>query len=367
MSTSPVSLLDYSLEGVNLIRLSAELDTKDEFSSALAHELSHVFWPCENRVIAEGIALYFESLLAPNESFISSNHSALNIVQKYPHDLPSLDILLSSSFSNDIFFTENTNSSDEQLLIYNIAFLLIAQFVDVNGVKRISSLAHAINVAENGKEVHTFLSFFDDKLPSFLNGPSNVMDRQEQCLDLSQIESVLREDRVGNEQKAFDKYYTAVEANYSKNSKNAEVCILKIRLLLVKLYKQISERKTVHNLSLCLVEELINRLDASKYAKERSFFLAKNTLIRLVTSRNALEMTKLRPVIEAYFLQSLGEHQFETEACIDYAKFELATPKVAGRDLNKAKDLYLRIMHDSRYQKEIDKLKNDIDKELLCA
>ncbi|VEL95351.1 hypothetical protein ALT761_00303 [Alteromonas sp. 76-1] len=360
ITQAPVSLLDYSIKGLSHIKLSGNLDTPEKFSAAIAHELSHVFWPCKNRVLSEGIALFYECLLSPREAYISSHEKAFSYIDKYSGIIPSIESLLSNSFKNDVFFTDNTSSSDEQFLIYNLAYLLIHDFLTDSNSKDVNALINQINENDDEQAFTVFSTFFKKPLTRFVQPQAIPVKNKKNYISLEQIESRIRRDRLSNEHISFDEYYDDIVADAANSDKNGDLVSIQIRLLLVKLFEHASNRKKIDLISLGLIENLTTSLPPSKFSLEQSYFKAKTKLLRLLVSTDTMEKFSLLSEVDELFKKSLGEHSLKTEAHIDYAKFELAAPATFGRDLQKVNDLLSEVETDAHYQCEINKVRADV-------
>ncbi|PKH85430.1 hypothetical protein [Colwellia sp. Bg11-28] len=360
MTPYPISFLDYSIEGLNIIELSGLMDDSDRYSSTIAHELSHVFWPCKNRVISEGIALVYENKLATAGAFIPSVTKAIEYVKRYTGTFPSLTTLLTNSFKDDVFFERRTSSTDEQILIYNLAFLLIKFFSESASNSSIDVLIAAINKSEDKSADTIFLSLCgksSDELEAFLNYPK-VEDTS--AIDLQEVEDNILEDRLLNKDVSYEKFYQKLHLL----SVNSEIEILKARVILMRLYAQINQGLNIDLVILCEAEQLADSLSDKGLVTESSYIKARISLIKLVKTNDFIEKSQLISKVHGHFQSSFGDNRLKSEAYIDYAKFEFATPEAFGRDIGKVKELLKLAEGDMRYRQEIDSIKADIELEI---
>jgi len=352
----PVSYLDYSIDGLNFVKLSGLISDYDTYSSTIAHELSHIFWPCKNRVISEGIALVYENILAPEGAFIPSISKAVEYVNTYKSAFPSITTLLTNSFQDDVFFERRTSSSDEQVLIYNLAFLLIKFYSESANSKNIDSLIATINKSEDKLAETIFLSLCGkspDELRFFLNYPE-VSDSS--IVDLQKIDNYVLEDRRSNKDTSYEKFYQSLHLQCV----STEVEVLKARVLLMRLYSQCSQSIDIDLVTLYEVEQLAETLSDKGLVTESSYIRARISVIKLMRSTDVIEKSQLMPEIHGYFQESLGKNSLKSEAYIDYAKFELATPIAFGRNIAKVNELLEVAGSDLRYTQEIDYIKTQI-------
>lgn len=364
------SLLDYSLPGVSYIRLSGLDGTLQKYSAAIAHELSHVFWMTKNRVISEGIALYYESALAPDAAFIGSYTEALEYLKNYDQVIPTIKTLLSNRFSEDVFFSRNTSSTKEQLLIYNLAFILMHKFINYSKNKNIELLISRIERSEDENAYDIFCSFFDNPIGNSFCELVEKTSTKHEAIDYKGIELDILKDRLSEKSSSFDLHYKMVAKVDESLTGCLKTTVIRIRLLLLKIYRQVNEKECIDQVALALTEDLIQSLSNSKFEKEAFYFLAKANIIRLLTTNDAVEKYKLLELINQFFEKSLDDHTLTTEAHIDYAKFKLSTPVEFGRDLNGIVKLVDDIELDKLYHGEIKNLKERITKNLqdsLCV
>lgn len=360
MTPYPISLMDYSLSGVNLIKLSGTVDTPQSYSAAIAHELSHVFWPCKNRVLSEGIALVYESKLAPEGAYVRSYEDALAYIYQYEGLVPSLPTLLSNSFKDDVLFKRNTSSSQEQMLIYNLAYVLMHHFVSHAQGGQVNALIDKINQVDDSQAYAVFNEFLSEDVEPFFTSLVSHRDEQQVPANFEEIEMSIVQDRKANEQVSFDKYYYRVERAGMANKGRDESQLMRIRLLLVKLYQQLAKQEDVDLVALSLAEQLTDALPVQGFQYEVAYLKARTGLIRLQLSKDVLEKGRLLSEVDALFAQSMANHSLSAEAYIDYAKFELSTPAAFGRDLGKVETLLSQMKGFGQYRDEIESLREQL-------
>lgn len=353
----PYSSVDTSINGLNIISVSGLEASIEEMSAALLHELSHVFFPCKNRVLSEGIALFYENKLASSHSIITSYDDVIRFVSNYCGTIPSLDSLLSSLYEGDVFFDQKTENKDEQKLVYNLAFLLINAFIEQNGEQKLDLLINNINQNESSQTKSIYLSYFNSNGFSFDSLIGDIQSDKTQGFDIALIEKILYQDRLNHQYKAYEKFYKVF--NQKTNSLDLiEHKILQGKMLLTVLNHQIFYKKKIDMMILQEVETIATILQKQGASIEADYFTARSECTRLINCENGIEKAIFGSRARSSFDNALNKDSaLYSECCIDFAIFELYIPREYGQDIGHVKTLLDEIKCGSKYDKEVENIK----------
>jgi hypothetical protein len=353
----PYSYLDHSIDNLAFIKLSGLENTLTQHSAALVHELTHVFLPCKNRVLSEGVALYIENKQVPTDSYVASVDDSNCFIDNYKGTIPSLSFLLSNVFKDDVFFENKTENSQEQELIYHLSFLVVTAFVEKKGIYKLEELIDKINLSEDEQALTVFQSFFNDeqlKLSQLLNKDYRI---QSEVIEVKVVEDKLRADRIDYQCSAYNEYYLKLKGKATETSCATSKILLGRVLLGMFSYRAIS-RQDLELIALYEVEELAEQLGALGFSAEDAYFKARVEAIKLMNSENGIEKAiycnRARSSYEVAIQKVTSIHP---EACIDYAVFELYVPLEHGRNVGKATELLQLAEVDSRYVDEVQQIK----------
>ncbi|MFT4928337.1 MAG: hypothetical protein ACI8WB_004456 [Phenylobacterium sp.] len=353
----PYSWLDHSIDNLAIIKLSGLESTLSQHSAALAHELSHVFWPCKNRVLSEGIALYFENSRVPLDAFIPSVDAAKDFVDNYQGTMPSLAGLLSNIFKDDVFFEHRTQNSQEQKLMYYLSFLIIGAFVEHQDVATLSELIDKINTSEDKEALVVFQHFFnttDLTLTQLLNLKTTT---PAQTIDIHLIEDELRADRAAYQCNAYHRYYNKLKAKVAQSHCSTSKILL-ARVLLVMFAYTIINREEIELVALYELEEIAAQLLTQGLDIESAYFTARVDAIKLMSSESGIEKAIFCNRARSSFdVATQQEGLIHAEVCIDFAVFELYVPQEHGRNVGRATQLLQTAALDQRYTSEIQQIK----------
>jgi hypothetical protein len=357
------SLLDQRLQGVAYVQIEFNPQHAELAAARLAHELAHVVFPCRNRVLSEGIALYFEWLLQPQNALLSSPAEVKAEVAAYQGQKPSLALLLSAHFDQDLFFNQNTGSTAEQQLIYQAGYLLISQLVEDISLSAIPALLQQL--ADPAADVlQTYLSMVSP--PAELLPEGVVI--QLSATDVAEIELQLCRDRILRSQDAYLRYFAALSQSTDSFLENtAQHQLLLARLLLSKIYSDFHRQQQISELDCRQVEHYASQLEQLDHPAESAYLRARIALLYAFHSADFLEQAKwFEQVIQGYEA-ALDSAFVGSEAHLDYASFCLKMPVNTAENSARAAVMLDASSIHRRYQPEVQVIRQRYTEQLRSS
>lgn len=349
LSPTIFSWLDQRLQGVAYVQIEFNSHYAELATARLTHELAHVIFPCKNRVLSEGIALYFEWLLQPKTALLPSPAQVKLDISAYQGQKPSLELLLSDHFDQDIFFQQSTGSTAEQQLVYQAGFLLISKLVDELSLEAIPALLQQLAVPD-ADVLQTYLRL--------VSAPAELVPQTLQLQwsesDAAEIEQQLCQDRILRSQDSYLRYFADLSQQPAVSGQpGAPRQLLLARLLLSKIYCDFHLQQPISDLDCRQAELFASQLESLNYSAESAYLRARLALIYAYHSEDFLEQAKwFEQVIQGYDA-ALESVFVGSEAHLDYAVFCLNMPVNTAENSARAAAMLDAMSIQPRYQPEV--------------
>ncbi|MBU1308841.1 MAG: hypothetical protein KKE30_04820 [Gammaproteobacteria bacterium] len=346
------SFLDQRLSGVAYVQIEHHPHSPELVPARIAHELAHVVFPCKNRVLSEGIALYLEWSLYPAVALLGPPEQVRQQLADYPGTKPKLELLMSAHFDQDVLFKQTTRSTAEQQFIYQAGFLLIATLVATNTVAGIATLVRSL--ADPAAEVlPTYLSLTSPPKELALSVLSNAIASPE----LADIELLICQDRLNNTSVAYQRCYAELSKVTAASSETAiKHLLLLARLLLSKMYSDFHQQRMIEEFDTGQVKQYSAQLQQLGWQAESAYLNARLALLYAFYSEDFLQQAQWFEQVVYGYEAGLASPWVGSEAHLDYASFCLHTPVNIEQNRQRAAHLLSSVKLSSRFQAEVQRL-----------
>ncbi|MEH8017078.1 hypothetical protein MN202_07540 [Rheinheimera muenzenbergensis] len=347
------SFLDQRLSGVSYVQIEYHPHSPELVPARIAHELAHVVFPCKNRVLSEGIALYLEWSLYPAVALLGPPEQVRQQLAYYSGTKPKLELLMSAHFDQDVLFKQTTSSTAEQQFIYQAGFLLIATLVATNTVAGIATLVRLL--ADPAAEVlPTYLSLTSPPKELALSVQSNAATVLQELAD---IELLICQDRLNNTSVAYQRCYAELSKVTAVPSETAiQHLLLLARLLLSKMYSDFHHQRMIEEFDSGQVKQYSAQLQQLGCPAESAYLNARLALLYAFYCEDFLQQAHWFEQVVNGYEAGLASPWVGNEAHLDYASFCLHTPVNIEQNRQRAAHLLSSVKLSSRFQAEVQPL-----------